>query len=472
MTDDRTLRTIPRVAELIAKADALLITAGAGMGVDSGLPDFRGKDGFWRAYPALGKRGISFERMAQPAWFFEEPETAWAFYGHRQQLYRATEPHAGYRRLLEWGRAMPAGYFVVTSNVDGHFHIADFPAERILERHGNIHRYQCTGPCSKMTWYYDYPGRAPDLPPDLKIDLATFRALGTLPRCPECGAMARPNVMMFGDPAWVPEVAQVQKARYAAWLASVRGKRVVAIEFGAGAAIPTIRRLGEDLAERGIATLVRINTDANDADEPAVPIRMTALEALTRIEAELPDGFRDRCRTAIPEQRTLPLFDEAAERMPNGRLRFVSRDLTSLKQVKMLSDAWTIELPGGGKVWVEQLDVHRNHLEFLMGGLPKKSHVTTVIESAKAFVRQNFYGPEPVVIPPKLYDATSDSPILPPLRFAARIRSWETVNDEDDGSWMNLIWFAEIDDDKSIKSFVAEALAQVDWKRQAAGYSI
>ena len=96
MTDDRTLRTIPRVAELIAKADALLITAGAGMGVDSGLPDFRGKDGFWRAYPALGKRGISFERMAQPAWFFEEPETAWAFYGHRQQLYRATEPHAGY----------------------------------------------------------------------------------------------------------------------------------------------------------------------------------------------------------------------------------------------------------------------------------------------------------------------------------------------------------------------------------------
>ena len=60
---------------------------------------------------------------------------------------------------------------------------------RKLERHGNIHRYQCTGPCSKMTWYYDHPGRAPDLPPDLKIDLATFRALGTLPRCPECGAL-------------------------------------------------------------------------------------------------------------------------------------------------------------------------------------------------------------------------------------------------------------------------------------------
>ena len=75
------------------------------------------------------------------------------------------------------------------------------------------------------------------------------------------------------------------------------------------------------------------------------------------------------------------------------------------------------------------------------------------------------------MIPPKLYDATSDSPILPPLRFAARIRSWEPVNVEDEGSWMNLVWFAEIDDNKSIKSFVEEALAQVDWQNQAAGYS-
>ena len=95
MTSDRTLRAIPRVAELIAKADALLITAGAGMGVDRGLPDFRGKDGFWGAYPALGKRGISFEQMAQPTWFSDDPAMAWAFYGHRQQLYRETKPHDG-----------------------------------------------------------------------------------------------------------------------------------------------------------------------------------------------------------------------------------------------------------------------------------------------------------------------------------------------------------------------------------------
>lgn len=77
-----------------------------------------------------------------------------------------------------------------------------------------------------------------------------------------------------------------------------------------------------------------------------------------------------------------------------------------------------------------------------------------------------------MVIPPVLFDPDSDEPILPPLRFAAQISSWERINEQDDGSWMNLIWFAEIDDGKSIKAFVEEALTQVDWKRQAEGYSI
>ena len=53
----------------LREADGLLITAGAGMGVDSGLPDFRGQEGFWRAYPALRHQGLSFEDMANPVRF-------------------------------------------------------------------------------------------------------------------------------------------------------------------------------------------------------------------------------------------------------------------------------------------------------------------------------------------------------------------------------------------------------------------
>jgi NAD-dependent SIR2 family protein deacetylase len=80
---------LKRAAEAIRTADALLLCAGAGIGVDSGLPDFRGRQGFWRAYPTIAKLGLSFEEMAHPGWFAKEPSLAWAFYGHRLNLYRA-----------------------------------------------------------------------------------------------------------------------------------------------------------------------------------------------------------------------------------------------------------------------------------------------------------------------------------------------------------------------------------------------
>jgi len=67
-TDDK----LRLAAEAIKAADALLVTAGAGMGVDSGLPDFLGTKGFWRAYPVIAKLGLSFEEMANPAWFIPE----------------------------------------------------------------------------------------------------------------------------------------------------------------------------------------------------------------------------------------------------------------------------------------------------------------------------------------------------------------------------------------------------------------
>lgn len=53
-------------AELIVQADALIIAAGSGMGVDSGLPDFRGKEGFWKAYPTLGRDQVDIIRIACP----------------------------------------------------------------------------------------------------------------------------------------------------------------------------------------------------------------------------------------------------------------------------------------------------------------------------------------------------------------------------------------------------------------------
>ena len=128
-----------KAAEVLGNADALLVTAGAGIGVDSGLPDFRGDRGFWKAYPLIAKLGLSFVEMANPDWFRRDPELAWAFYGHRLNLYRKTSPHAGFHILLELANRKPAGHFVFTSNVDGQFQKAGFDDARIVECHGSIH---------------------------------------------------------------------------------------------------------------------------------------------------------------------------------------------------------------------------------------------------------------------------------------------------------------------------------------------
>ncbi|MBA4032721.1 MAG: NAD-dependent protein deacetylase, partial [Planctomyces sp.] len=211
---------IVEAARLIAGADALLIAAGAGMGVDSGLPDFRGPEGFWRAYPPF--RGKAFHEISTTHWFELDSQLAWGFFGHRLSLYRNTQPHTGFAILQQWIQRAPAGAFVFTSNVDGQFQKAGFPEDALYECHGSIHHLQCTTPCSLQLWSAEAV--------TLEIDPATVRASGDLPRCPHCGTVARPNILMFRDRTWLATRSDIQARRYANWLERVRGKQIVAIE--------------------------------------------------------------------------------------------------------------------------------------------------------------------------------------------------------------------------------------------------
>ncbi len=264
-------------AEAIKAADALLVTAGAGMGVDSGLPDFRGKEGFWRAYPAIAKLGLSFEEMASPDWFSENPHLAWAFYGHRLNLYRNTVPHHGFSQLLHLGRAKAHGYFVFTSNVDGQFQKAGFAPERIVECHGSIHHFQCASSCTAQIWGAD--GEA------INVEEGSFRALAPLPKCRNCSAIARPNILMFGDGSWLGHRTEAQYERFSIWL-DVLAKgcaRLAVIELGAGSAIPTVRRTSEQVLQKISGTLIRINPRENCAQNGNIGLPFGAAEGVRRI---------------------------------------------------------------------------------------------------------------------------------------------------------------------------------------------
>jgi NAD-dependent SIR2 family protein deacetylase len=246
MSQDETFR---KAAEAIRGARALVITAGAGMGVDSGLPDFRGPEGFWNAYPMYRHLGIDFVGAANPAHFERDPAFGWGFYGHRTNLYRQTRPHAGFRLLREWAERYNLDCFVVTSNVDGQFQKVGFAEEQVLEVHGSIHHLQCLIPCSAAIWANQE---------EIPVDFATMRARH-IPLCPHCGGTARPNILMFGDYSWLPGRSHGQEMRFDLFREQHRNQQQVVIEMGAGTAIPTIRHLSERLGSRAGTTVIRIN---------------------------------------------------------------------------------------------------------------------------------------------------------------------------------------------------------------------
>ena len=252
------------------------------MGVDSGLPDFRGNQGFWQAYPAFARANLDFMEVASPRTFVQDPRLAWGFYGHRLDLYRKTVPHAGFEVLRQWEKLTSLGARIFTSNVDGQFQKAGFSEEQIHECHGSIHHMQCMAECESGVW--SAAGFTPE------IDHDACRLLNDLPSCPHCGGLARPNILMFGDWNWLEQRTASQQQRETQWLESIADSqaRIVVVEMGAGTSIPSVRHFSHRISQEFGARIIRINPR-----EPQVPsskdvgIAAGSLEALLEIDAAI-----------------------------------------------------------------------------------------------------------------------------------------------------------------------------------------
>lgn len=270
-------KNLKEASRIIKEADALFITAGAGIGVDSGLPDFRGNEGFWKAYPPMAKLGIPFVEMANPSWFQSNPTLAWGFYGHRLNLYRRTSPHRGFQQLLQLASEKKGGYFIFTSNVDGQFQKAGFDADRIEECHGSIHHLQCTSPCSDDIWDAE--------PLQVIVDEQSFRAEWPLPKCKNCTLVARPNILMFGDWTWIATRTHFQAARLSEWLDRIHTNNwfLAIIEVGAGDTVATVRYNSENTARMHNAILIRINPRDYNVPPGHLAIPLSAAQGIENI---------------------------------------------------------------------------------------------------------------------------------------------------------------------------------------------
>tara|TARA_B100000886_G_C20419012_1_gene490580 strand:- start:313 stop:1212 length:900 start_codon:yes stop_codon:yes gene_type:complete len=292
MSSDKKLReAILNASKSINDSEALLIVAGAGMGIDSGLPDYRGPNGLWNTWHPAKELNLTYEKLSTHEQFLENPELAWGFQTYLTMLYHKLEPHDGYKLLLKMAKEkFNNNYFVITSNVDSQFLKAGFDSNKLYEVHGTKRLWQCIDKnCNKS--HKPWNMNIEEIP---QIDQNTLKAVKPFPKCIYCGRLARPNVSFFGDLIFNEKICKIQSLKLLEWLETIMNKKLVIMEFGCGISEHSIRfqlksnqytmmsnewKLPKHFLSDLNTKLIRINPD-NEEDKGAIKINLGGMKAM------------------------------------------------------------------------------------------------------------------------------------------------------------------------------------------------
>jgi NAD-dependent deacetylase len=150
----------------LKNANRVVVSTGAGVSAESGVPTFRGKDGLWNKFKP--------EELATFGAFEKNPKLVWEWYQHRREIITSIKPNPGHYAITEMVPYYKR-FHLITQNVDGLHRMAG--SNDIIELHGNIKRNRCVG-CGQL----DYQEEFEEIPP----------------RC-VCGGKLRPDVVWFGE---------------------------------------------------------------------------------------------------------------------------------------------------------------------------------------------------------------------------------------------------------------------------------
>ena len=151
-------------------AQRVAVMTGAGTSAESGVPTFRdAQTGLWAKYDPT--------ELASPEAFARQPELVWAWYKWRYELVSAVQPNPGHLALVELATLVPH-FTLITQNVDGLHQLAG--SQAVIELHGNIRRTKCAAQGHIVPGWPDDTAAQP-------------------PRCAQCGALMRPDVVWFGE---------------------------------------------------------------------------------------------------------------------------------------------------------------------------------------------------------------------------------------------------------------------------------
>jgi NAD-dependent deacetylase len=173
----------------------VLVLTGAGVSAESGIPTFRGKDGYWR--------NLDPAKLATPEAFERDPKLVWQWYRERRERIRNAQPNAAHHAIAKLAQHADE-FLLVTQNVDDLHVRTGLPNEKIVQIHGNIFVTRC----SRCDFAERGSGGSPEPPDSLAAKSQNGRLRSIAPtsennvnllRCRECGALMRPGVVWFGE---------------------------------------------------------------------------------------------------------------------------------------------------------------------------------------------------------------------------------------------------------------------------------
>lgn len=232
------------IRDVARRSGRIVFLTGAGVSAESGIPTFRGKDGFW----TYGSPHQTPEEMATWAYFQREPRTVWAWYLYRRARCGAAQPNAAHLAIFELEQAIGDRFALITQNVDGLHERAGSSFERTFEIHGNLHFMRCSAACDqdlkqRLPAALDEAGDAPSLD----------EGQAGLLHCSHCGEWLRPHVLWF-DEYYSEAHFRADSAMQAAWEAEL----LVVIGTTGATSLPAAA--GQNAARRGIP-VVDINPE-------------------------------------------------------------------------------------------------------------------------------------------------------------------------------------------------------------------
>jgi NAD-dependent deacetylase len=175
--------------EGLLRGGGVVVLTGAGVSAESGIPTFRGKEGYW----TIGAREYQPQELATQAAFRQMPWPVWAWYLYRRGVCQRAAPNAGHHALVRLAATLTERFALITQNVDGLHRRAGSPHATTFPIHGDITLMRCAADCVLDRW--PIPDEVGDLGRDAEVPLR-WQALLV---CPRCGGMARPHVLWFDE---------------------------------------------------------------------------------------------------------------------------------------------------------------------------------------------------------------------------------------------------------------------------------